>query len=184
MESGDGCGCRGRDGCGDADRDKCACGLADCGKEDIEGEVTGEITGFIDGEPFTVYTMISQEEGWEEGLSSASWNPRLNEYSVDILGYREKQTDRRGLVTLHLRFDEHFNPLADDSRATYYESAVTLYDLPYGSEQVTSVERLDEDTIKVSGTFGGTGTEEWTLETKEITDGKFSIDQISRFTGF
>lgn len=157
-------------------------GNADAGlpvvpRDQIDGEVTGEITGLANGEPFTVYTMIS-DVGADEPLNSTSWSRTVSGMNVDLLGYREKQTDRRGLVALHLRFDGDDNFIEDESRFNYFESAARVYMVPAGSVQVTSFGWQDEETLRIEGTFSGTGERDFSDEVVEVTEGKFSVEMI------
>lgn len=158
-------------------------GVAVVAKEDIDGETTSEMTGIVDGEPFAIYTMIP-DIGDDEPLNSASWRHRGDGYAVDIVAYRQRQTDRRGAVMLTLRFDGEFDLVTSDSRITYFESAFNVFELPDGSVRVTFAQRAEDDTLKVIGTFGGMGTDEMSGATKEISDGEFEIDVIVRHEWF
>lgn len=157
-------------------------GLPVVKKEDIDGEIIGEITGKVDGAPFTVYAMASEIPDYGL-LTSASWRSvGSDEVKIDIIGYREHQEDRRGMVTLHLWFDNELNLIVDESYFYYYKSAFVPLMGPDGSIQVTSVERIDDEFMRVSGTFAGTAIEDWGDDEVDIVDGVFSIDMIPQDT--
>src|SRR5690625_413310 len=74
---------------------------------DPEGEVIGEVSGVVDGEPFSNYVLISDLEACDEPLASASWSQNAAGYSVDILSYRYSQMSRNGGMNLHLKLDDN-----------------------------------------------------------------------------
>lgn len=149
--------------------------------ENVDGDVTGDVTGLMDGKRFHVYTMISDLAQFDEPLNSASWSDMGSTASATILAYREGQTDRRGMVMVELRFDvedDQLIPRVEDNSFTYFESAFRVFGSEQGTVQVTSVERGEDDTLAISGTFGGVVTEYVTEDTVEITDGSFTVGNI------
>lgn len=147
-------------------------------RSDIDADIIGEIRGEVDGNPFTVYVMISEVPDMDKPLASASWSVVGNGYRADILGYRESQTDRRGLITLHAYFDEELQFIAEESYAFYYESAFDIFMLPAGSITNAAAEWTADGVLAVTGSFSGVGTEAFTDNTREITGGEFSVDGI------
>lgn len=147
-------------------------------RSEIESEVIGEITGEVDGNAFQVYVMVSEVDEMEEPLASASWSPSGTGYRADILGYRNVQTDRRGLITLHVFLTEDLAFDAEESYAYYYESMATIFRLPDGSLSDVTAEWTADGVMAISGSFAGIGEEYFTENTKEITNGKFTVEGI------
>lgn len=147
-------------------------------RSEIESEIIGEFTGEVDGNPFQVYVLVSEIEGMDEPLASASWSPISGGYRADILGYRDSQSDRRGLITLHVFLDDDLQFNAEESYAYYYESAADVFLLPDGSLADVEAEWTAEGVMAISGLFAGVGTEEFTDNTREITNGTFTVTGI------
>lgn len=153
---------------------------------------TGVISGELGGERFTVYTFIG-DAGLEELSSSATWQDgrEFNFVNVDLLGQQTNRlVDRNGAVTIEIEMDGEFvqRPVTDPGntpfKVTYWESLSNAYVMDGGSVVVEEAELVDEDTLRLKGTFAGTVVKRdlqgSVVDTKELTNGTFNVPKVVR----
>lgn len=159
----------------------------------VEYEVTGEITGEMDGDKFIRYTVAATKGG--EYANTAEWDWIVDWYNVGLQGHRTKSpTDYEHAVSIDFILDKNLELVDFDSvpEISYFPEGLTfdpekVYSLTEGWLELTEVKK-DGDTLIISGEFAGTlHREVWVDEVwgdTELVDplpieGEFSIQKVT-----
>jgi len=72
-------------------------------RDQIEGEILGEATGFLDGVPFTLYALNQQVEGYDEPVRTVHLSKVHDGYRL-LVYFHPESVERRN-NSLHLNLD-------------------------------------------------------------------------------
>lgn len=155
----------------------------------VEGwpaNATGIISAEIDGETFVTYSLLVDDG--EGKANSATWKDwrNFNSVEVDAFGYPNGQFLRyTGALSIEVELDKEFvqKPVRDPGnrpfKVSYFATLTNGYVLREGSVTVEEVELVDEETLRIKGSFSGT-LENHAGDKKELTNGFFDILQATR----
>lgn len=130
-------------------------------------EMTGELTGTLDGESFVRYTVGSNREG--NYVNTATWGPMpvslpgFPAYVVNIQGHKTVSGfDFDQAITLEFYLDDEFKLIKSsisEESVSYFPDGLTFdmertYTMTEGNVDVTEVIK-DGDNLEVKGSFAG-----------------------------
>lgn len=149
------------------------------------GVITGVVSGVIDGEPFTLNTFLL-EAGLPELTNTAYWEDWRDigiGISVDVSAHTEPSVGLsawEGAFSLSLELSDQLEHLdhGDVPDMTYFESIRSAFRMSEGYLELTDVAWVDDQTLRLSGSFGGTFSSPFGDEDKQI-EGTFAIDWVS-----
>lgn|SRR5690625_1174719 len=125
------------------------------------GVATGYLTGQVDGEPFTVYSILDDEILSNGGpTNSAQWEDRRNlgmHIQVDIGLYESSFLKWNGAFSLELQLtgDLELVQYDDVPDITYFRTLTQGFRMTSGSLELSEATWVDDETLRLSGSFAG-----------------------------
>ena len=153
-------------------------------------EVTGTLTGTVDGEEANWVTFILDTD--EGPHSSATWNLLMDRiFTLSIQGHRGARFHVEGAIAVSIAEPSIPSecPCSFDNAEIFYWTSSSMLSDVYTSAgnslTLTSLERLDDGTFSAQGTFSGTlmyqasPTSEPDAERTIEVEGAFDVQQIT-----
>ncbi|MFA5551167.1 MAG: hypothetical protein WDA03_06065 [Trueperaceae bacterium] len=139
------------------------------------GAITGVISGVIDGAPFTLNSFLL-EAGLPELTNTAYWEDWRGlgiGISVDVSVHAEPSVGLsawQGAFSFSLDLSGQLE-LVDHGAVpemTYFESIRSAFRMSEGYLELTDVAWVDDETVRLTGQFGGTFSSPFGEEDKQI----------------
>ncbi|CAN5658059.1 hypothetical protein BH23DEI1_BH23DEI1_08920 [soil metagenome] len=131
--------------------------MAWCTLAVAQSDVSGVLTGAIDGEARTWYTIEAP------GMNTAEWlSPLAGMYTFSLQGHAAQRYVVAGTITLDLSFFSMPSacPCAVDMASIMYFASDSMmqdfYETDDAEVTITEIEWLDDDVVLLSGSFEGT----------------------------
>ena len=149
------------------------------------GGITGVVNAVIDGEPLTVHTF-QVEAGQPELTNTAYWEDWRDlgiGISVDVSAHTEARVgisawEDAFSFDLDLSDDLEYRDYGGVPDMTYFESLRNPYRMSEGSLELTEAAFVDDETLRLSGSFEGTFSSPLGEGDKEIS-GTFEFYWVS-----
>lgn len=155
-------------------------------ESNVVGEVTGVITGLLDGEPFIVFTVYDEPFEGEE-ITSAEWRSFgfgnvVLPIEVSIVGFPEGYTGVsawRNSIWLDFNLSQDLELLLDEDRTVTFAETLTAPYIGDAEIEITHAEWLSDTELAVSGTFSAILTHAYQEDTeaKQI-EGEFDVKRV------
>ena len=144
-------------------------------RDQIEGEILGEATGFLDGVPFTLYALNQQVEGYDEPVRTVHLSKVHDGYRL-LVYFHPESVERRN-NSLHLNLDLTPDLSLDEHKlGMYFTSPWVGYH--FSGDFLTSFKAewvVEDEIMKVSARLAGTAVDEATGNEVVITDGEVEL---------
>lgn len=146
------------------------------------GDPSGVMTGFIDGEEFTLHTFLVQA-GMPELSNTAYWDDwrslgigmGVGLSAHETAGISGSAWNGAIVLDFDLSADLEHEQWDEVPDVGYFESLANPYSMTEGTLELTDIEFVDEETLRFSGSFSGTFSAVMSDHTMEIS-AEFRID--------